>query len=494
MADHADLTRIAPPLAASTPAASVAGGAGAAQLAATGVALNGSPHIVAQRALARHLTTAAARRPAPPRPVAGHAPVMQLRRVMLGGTKPIETHEHTRRELEDLLEWEDDPKAKAALAAAIEDGEFAGDAAAASASALPAAPPPPPARPGAGGPAGPSRALLGDLERDQTVRLRRRPAPAGVPDFAADTVGVEQELTGRYRIAIADKLRGVVGTVSRGEETLVYFTTDMGDHGNYTIELRTTPCAHEDAAALAVRQQAMHVMYEAIKAAGDNDTGVANQKHDGLVIHIEKKAHRIKRDGMMGTGFANQVSIGMKTSDLIRPDRANKHFPLVTQPWFDAALLNDLAPKGLNEADVARQAYALVASTIAFINRLSASVPRKAGASASSSSSAPAQGGAGERPEVAALNSPDIKNQWGALPRTPPWDWLKPLDAGDRAIVVAALAARYAGTVGLDHVRDGQSLGSHPIPPFTIQHEQGSVFEIRTPGHALGKYLYDDSQ
>lgn len=494
VADHADLTRIAPQLAASTPAASVAGGAGAAQLAATGVALNGSPRVVAQRALARHLTSAAARRPSPPRPVAGHAPVMQLRTVMLGGTKAIETRHHTRHELQELLEWEDDATAKAGLEAAIANGEYADPAAAAIRSSLPAAPPPPVAAPGASAASAPSRQLLDDLGSDQMARLRAPPAAAPTPDFKSDTVGVEQELVGRYRISIADELRGVIGTVSCAGETLVYFTTDMGKNRDYTIELRTTPCAHDDKVALAARTRAMHFMYEAIKRAGAEQEGVTNQTDGHCVIHIQKQQHRIVEDDGSSAGFANQVSIGLKTSDLIRSENQNKHIPMVTKTWFNPALIDGLAPDGLEEPDVARRAFALVASVIAFINRLSAPPAGKEGASASSSSSAPAHNGAGERPEIAALNSPDIKNQWEALPRTPPWDWLKPLQANDRAIVVTALYAQYAGTVGLDHVRAGQSLGSHPIPPFTIQHEQGSVFEIRAPGNALREYLYSDSQ
>jgi hypothetical protein len=305
-----------------------------------------------------------------------------------------------------------------------------------------------------------------------------RNAVLGTRDYTGATIGVEQELVGDHKIY--SKTRGVIGNVLKAGVILVEFTTDMGSNDEYTIELRTKPAEKEDPVAMRNRLEATRVMVSAIETAGKTREGVVTQDLGGFHIEILHD-HTIRSDGPGGIGFGNQASMGVQTDELAS-GTGDSALLLRYAKWFDPGFAARLPTPGLLEADKSARVYGMVASVIKFL----AEIVRKVG-----DTSLKEEGDIGF-PVV----SPEIKNQWEVLPRTPPWEWLDALQPSDKAAVQKQLRADFT-TEKFDkgaflHISLKQALAGHPVPPATIGGKHSSIFEFRSVPPELRKYLYGE--
>lgn len=353
---------------------------------------------------------------------------------------------------------------------------------------IPAAPPLAPAPPDAGPQMGAApRAALNVRVRAPGADLAhveaRRPK-----DYAGPTIGFERELIGPNVTLTKEADRGVLGTVSLASEALVDIMTDIGTHPSYTIELRSTPCEKNDRAKLGDRRSAMNAIVEAIRAI-DRETGKLTAVA-GYQLAMRIKDCKFRRDAEVGVGFADQTSVGIKTSALMP---GNPDFELLKS---NAEWLKDPAPgalprDGLAEPDKAIHFRNMVASVVAFLAKI-----LKAGPGPASSDDLGVN-----------IFQSDTKNSWGVLPRSPARDWLDTLGEADRAAVMENLREQFAPpppagpAAALDadaekaarcnaaawaYVSQRQDLAGHPVPPATIGGEPSGIFEFRSPPHQLG--------
>ncbi len=311
-------------------------------------------------------------------------------------------------------------------------------------------------------------------------------------DYASTTIGFEQEITSR-KVFVDKKDRGVIGTVSKDGVDLVDFMTDMGDDelGQYTMELRSTPCEKNDQEKIALRKAAMAVMVSAIGAAAPADVNavkrpVAPQEKDGFKIQIRVQ-HRIGAGD--ATLFANQVSMGVSTESLASAG-GEAALVLENAKWFDSKRSERLGTEGLKEPEKAAQLYGMLASTIAFLAAVLRKEPNRAlGADGS-----------------IALNifDPPIKDSWDALPRTPPMEWLECLSEDDRRAVLAQIRKDFVAegvaledkgpdkfdSAALKYIANKEDLAGHKVAPPTIEGKHSSVFEFRKVPDQLDEYLF----
>jgi hypothetical protein len=317
--------------------------------------------------------------------------------------------------------------------------------------------------------------LAAAASRRAALSSSSAPAPV-IKDYPGNTLGVEQELTG-YKLKCEAANRGLIGEILSGTDLLVEFTTDMGSPlDGYTIELRTTPCEKANHVGVDARKRATGVMIRLIEEAAEQaepeQRGVASGVHDGFRINILKPNFKIVREG--GLGFSDQASLGVATEDLTGAAPSGDAALITAHgAWFNAGLHLPLTDADLAEPAKARRVYALVASTIAFLAQY---MPGKA---------------EDKGPNIV---SPEIKNAWGTLPRTPPWDWLDVLGRNDRRTVIeaikAAFSSGYANRAALQYIESRQDLAGHRVPAATIAGRPSSIFEFRTVPQALTPHLF----
>ncbi|HET9620305.1 MAG TPA: actin cross-linking domain-containing toxin [Kofleriaceae bacterium] len=308
-----------------------------------------------------------------------------------------------------------------------------------------------------------------------------------VTDYAGNTVGVEQEMM-QHKVIIPNRNdRGVLGYVTGGvpPTKLVEYTSDIGGtDARYTIELRTTPCVKSDPQAVQARKDAIAELIRQIEAAGAERRAVAPGTFGAFTITITKPEHRIDPPDFGGGGFANQASMGVPAKQLTatHPDQ-DTQLIVRNAAWYKADLAGEFDPADTVEPDRARQTFAMVGSVVSFL----AGIVRGGGPHALSPD--------GDI-EMNIYDS-QVKNRWGTLPRTPPWDWIDTLDnQGDRTKVKQQLRARFTTNpvdkAAFNHIVNKTDLAGHPVPASTVNHDPSAVFEFRSVPFELKPYLHGE--
>ena len=318
-----------------------------------------------------------------------------------------------------------------------------------------------------------------DVPRDLETELQFRE----VKNYAAPTIGVEQEITG-YKVDLSTGATAVIGVVQdKNNKKLVEFTKDMGEptgngRGRYRIELRTTPAEANDANAISERRKATAAIVAAIKqaAAHPDDTSVKTHDRDGFHIIIVNPDHNIW--GVGAATFDNQVSLGVPTADLaaqaLAPKTAENNAIIDHAEWFKASYADKFAPAKTTSPN-AKNVYVMLASVIGFIVKTVKEAKPNA-----------------EAVEID-LTNPGIKDKWEVLPRTPPWEWLDCLGKDDKAEVHAQLQKTFADNLGkaaLEYIETKKPLAGHPVPQATIDGKHSSIFEFRRVPKELDAYPY----
>jgi len=151
--------------------------------------------------------------------------------------------------------------------------------------------------------------------------------------------------------------------------------------------------------------------------------------------------------------------------------------------WFDPELANELPPERLEDPARARRVFAMLGSTIRFL----AGIVRGGGPNALEDGQIRLD-----------IYDPQIKNRWGALPRTPPWEWLDALAPGDSTKVRDALRTRFQADpfdkAAFVHISTKQDLAGHPVPASTIKGKHSSVFEFRQVPNEMNRYLHGEEE
>lgn len=323
--------------------------------------------------------------------------------------------------------------------------------------------------------------------------LRKSKLPGNIVqrvNYESNTIGVEQEISG-YKLRCLDSDRGIIGDVRKSGNVLVEFTTDMGSHGEYTIELRTTPSEKSKEENINDRNVAMDIIVSAIKKAGNDARSVdekdvdSKYKDEGFSISIMKHKHTIFREGDGRISFANQVSLGVPIDALAEEGDADVALIRSNAIWYQNGVEGiDFEGQNFEEKGKSEQAYRMVSSIIKFLSEMLR--------------------GAGEESVDEENNismniyDPSQKNKWGVLPRTPPWDWLKSLKEGDQSKVKKILKDRFSGDkyciAAYNHIIYRKSLAGHQVPPAEINGKQSAIFEFRTVPNKLAKYVYGDER
>jgi hypothetical protein len=356
-------------------------------------------------------------------------------------------------------------------------------------------------------------------------------------DFTGPSIGTEQELTGVRIFRHRDASRRIAEVLKNGKE-LVIVTTDMvhaklaDDYLECTLELVTTPTEATDKDGWVSRIAAMEMVVGEIElAARRTATGgalLAKKLDNEYELRIFNPHHRIANATPYGTatvtGSDRQGTVGVPADQLLQPFQpSNSRLPLAqglpAPQWYPDGAVHH-APANLSTQGA--QAYALIKSAIwEFLNILSNNAPAGAAimlagrlvqvaaraqllADQAKRQSSPMQADTAALAEsnqklalealLAARKSmaeliitPDWKNSWRPLPRTPVVNLLELLSAAEAKRVREALQAltipglnEHVLAAAKKHILDGESLGGHRLPVPTINHRKGFLVEYRS--------------
>ena len=297
-------------------------------------------------------------------------------------------------------------------------------------------------------------------------------------EFTSVSLGTEQELQGALvGMKTADpQLIGVVRAATSPHPVLVEITKDMqqrGDttDGEFTIELRTTPCELSAKAGWDDRTKAIHAVIVSI--SGREGTPLVDDTYHGYQISISNKAHSIYSPAQI-TGADRQATVGIVAAEIGKSitaeNRANGriHEHLLV-PWYVDKFTEDVEVTALSDRE--KIGYALMMSAILQLAR----IWRIRG--------------------INSVNHVEAKNLWVLRPRTPPIEILDTF-SGTAAETLRSQIGVYElpywaidedGTGPSDtnweearqHILDAEPMGGHQPPAATINGQAAMLFEYR---------------
>jgi hypothetical protein len=296
--------------------------------------------------------------------------------------------------------------------------------------------------------------------------------------FTSVSLGTEQELHGAVvRMKKADPdLIGVVCAESSPQSVLVEITKDMLQSddktiGNFTIELRTTPCELSAKTEWDLRTKALEAVISSI--SGRKGRPLADDTYTGYQIVISNKDQPIYSDDQI-MDADRQATVGVFAAEIGNPIHgANRtartlHHHLDV-PWYVDRFAED--PEVFNVSEREQVGYALVMSAILKL----ATIWCDHGSNS--------------------VNNVNVKNAWVVRPRTPP---IKILDTFSSSEIAAAVReqiknrelpswvnqeqgpTRSNWSDARTHILDAKSMGGHQPPAATINGQPAMLFEYRT--------------
>ncbi|MGW5210619.1 actin cross-linking domain-containing toxin [Streptomyces sp. NPDC004051] len=361
------------------------------------------------------------------------------------------------------------------------------------------------------------RGLPGSAAPDGTVQ-RADAAPEFGKSFAGPSIGVESELGGFVCAlpASASRTFAYVKSVATGDP-LVMVTKDMlqgsyrnplpdaeavrGNWNVHTVELVTYPSAIGDDAQTADRELAVQFLLDHFR------TRLGTHNHQPLESATSAdnrfKLEVTVRDHVLATGNGShadappsvsmpaggqQATMGVKAKEF--GTGATEELKLLeSAPWYRPELkeyalqrLQDGEPSLQNPDNVAN-AYAYLASIIRFTAELIVRF------------SLPMDGYEPENAQqVTGLTDPQVKNQWGILPRTKPSLMLNTLRPEEKSATqkllreTAAAGDAAAWRAAMKYIIYGNEVAGHGINDATVGGESAALFEFRTIPGQLMKY------
>ncbi|MGW6565263.1 eCIS core domain-containing protein [Streptomyces sp. NPDC054975] len=305
-------------------------------------------------------------------------------------------------------------------------------------------------------------------------------------EFDSASVGTEQELSG-VRMAKKKNASSQIAEIWHGKELLLEITTDIGGQEafgaagffDYTLEMKATPAEYENAAAWGLRQRAFRHAVERFNALAREPGGGAlvaekfgEEGEFELKVNIaDHKVHAtFDRGGVSGS--SDQVTLGIAAED-VGTDTEMAKLVATGARWYRSDAGGPLTAE-LGEPEKAQRVYSYIVSAMTHLAEL---VERNKLYMD------------GLAPEVYRNNLFDspVKNSWGVLPRTPPWDMLNILAAGDRAAVQQAIRqyvppgiSEAVWNAAKAHIITKQSLAGHDQRTPKIGGKQGALFEFRS--------------
>lgn len=373
---------------------------------------------------------------------------------------------------------------------------------------------------------------------NETVAAPAVPKPepsAASRDYRGVTAGVEQEIKGQFQVQTA--ARGRLGKVltKDGSATLVEFETDMkvqGPDNLYTLEFKTTPCALDDEEGLRLRSEAQQFLVGKIREAGRGTGSLVNAESEFVVLRVDRRNFKIVKPSEGKMMFANQLTMGIKTQDLLaaaksakgelKPDlsslrvmggpEGNKkaqaeqaaHMILLAGSWFNYersdVLMAEFAARVRDKAhgdgaETAAASFNLLTQLIWFMTNQMMTIARKAEQQqgrAEGRPKTPTELGATvineEGYPIVDTSLPVYKNAFGTLPKTSPMRWIATLPTPWQLEVreqVGTPPAAFDGPANVyasiwKFIQMGEALAGHPIPLFTISGEDAVAFEFRS--------------
>lgn len=322
--------------------------------------------------------------------------------------------------------------------------------------------------------------------RNLLAEIRRRVSNRAEQDFARNhyrtafasaSLGTEEELPATIQLMTTDwSLFGVVSRID-DPEVLVQITKDLqvsalGDLGEYTIELRTTPTELSDQAGWRERRLALQALISTIEK---NVGGHLSSKAAGayrITIFNPGNLIRSVTDGTV-KGTAKHATVGVAAAEigtgvtLDDRQRLRKVHPLLTLPWYAERFTAD--PGLLALEDREKVSYAFVMSAVLKLAQIWTRYPDR-------------------------LHLLEAKSMWDVLPRTPPVQILNSLrpvasTAARRMVTnraVPAWAADWGQVPSAEvwekarrHILAEGEMGGHPPAAATVGGRPAMLFEYR---------------
>jgi len=206
---------------------------------------------------------------------------------------------------------------------------------------------------------------------------------------------------------------GVLVQITRGVQM-----APVGDMSQYMIELRTTPVELADKAAWSSRRQAMRAVIAAIdEAAGRLLT---SRDADGYRINMLNSMTTVGPQVKPATSLARHATVGVAASEigLISPTQRRdlrKVHANLTLPWYIETFTADGGLGLLMDRE--KVGYALVMSAALRLAQIWMKFPGQ-------------------------VNSPEVRDMWQVLPRTPPLQILSMMHPAADQAARRAIAAR----------------------------------------------------
>lgn len=287
----------------------------------------------------------------------------------------------------------------------------------------------------------------------------------GPVDYVGVTAGVEQEITGSFTVQTV--ARGRLGKlVARdGGATLVEFETDikvLNSTDLFTLEFKTMPCALDDRKALLLRREAQKLFVAKVREAGTGTGKLANAESESVLLPVDRSNFSIVRPTASKMRFANQITMGVKTTDLL-------------------AAASDRSGFGPELTSLRVMARAKVRARKAHAGKKTAGedpTAEELGQTVINEDGFP----------IVDTSLPIYKNAFGTLPKTSPMQWLAAVPTpwrGELRSQIGSPPKTFAGPANVyqsiwKFIQQGNALAGHPIPIFTIGGEGAVGFEFRS--------------
>ncbi|NEB92856.1 DUF4157 domain-containing protein [Streptomyces bauhiniae] len=303
-------------------------------------------------------------------------------------------------------------------------------------------------------------------------------------EFSGPSVGTEQELSG-VKMAKKKTASSQIAEIWHGGELLVEITTDIGGAEpfaaglfDYTLEMKAAPAEHGNAAAWGLRHRAFQHAVDRFNALAQNPEGGTLTAetfgdHGEFELKVNVAEHKVHSTYGTGgvSGSGDQATLGVAAEEVGGDTEMAKMISGAAN-WYRSDAGGPLTGE-LAEPAKAQRVYSYIVSVM---THLAVMVEERKLYME------------GLPPEYGNnLFDSDVKNSWGVLPRTPPWDLLNILAAGDRTAVQAAIRQYTLPRVpepvwkaARAYIVSRQSLAGHDQRAPRIGGKEGALFEFRS--------------